>query len=169
MGHPHFSIIPNNMDSFERKIDKCLGTVLNFIGLPSPSAIVKKFLIIADKNNTDIKVPKQIKKEFFQLDETFLHTEVPGGSNLIRKIGKNDSFIYSNEVRYTHNGERIQRKKQITAREYIELLETKDTTKKQVRKIRQCFIFERQYFMVESFSNVDGSPSILRIESTGQD
>jgi hypothetical protein len=40
--------------------------------MPSPSAFVKKFLIIADKNNTEIKVPKQIKKEFFQLDETFI-------------------------------------------------------------------------------------------------
>ena len=62
---------------------------------------------------------------------------------MVRKIGKNDSFIYSVEIKYVQNGERIQRKKQITAREYIELLETKDPSKKQIRKIRQCFIFER--------------------------
>jgi len=58
VGHPHFSIISNNIGNFQEKIDKCLGTVLNFIGLPSPSAFVKKFLLIADKNNHDIKVPK---------------------------------------------------------------------------------------------------------------
>jgi len=55
---------------------------------------------------------------------------------MVRKIGKNDSFIYSNEIRYTQNGERIQKKKQITAREYIELLDMKDPAKRQVRKIR---------------------------------
>jgi hypothetical protein len=43
----------------------------------------------------------------------------------------------------------------------------RDSEKKQLRKIRQCFIFESQYFMVESFSNVDGYPSLLRIEATG--
>ena len=37
---------------------------------------------------------------------------------------------------------------------------------KQLKKLRQCFIYEQQYFMVESFCNVDGSPSLLRIETT---
>ena len=135
VGHPHFSII-QNIGNFQEKIDHCLSTVLNFIGLPSPSAFVKKFLLIADKNSHDIKVPKNIKKEFFQLDETFLLTEMSDATNMVRKIGKNDSFIYSNEIRYYQNSEKIQKKKQITAREYIELLESKDTGKHQVRKIR---------------------------------
>lgn len=46
------------------------------------------------------------------------------------------------------------------------MLENRDTSKKQVRKIRQCFIHERNYFLVESYANVDGQPSILRIETT---
>jgi CYTH domain-containing protein len=37
---------------------------------------------------------------------------------------------------------------------------------KQLKKLRQCFIYEQQYFMVESFCNVDGAPSLLRIETT---
>ena len=47
---------------------------MNFIGLPSPSAIVKKFLIVVDKNYHDLKVPKnlEIKKEFFHITECFL-------------------------------------------------------------------------------------------------
>ena len=113
-------------------------------------------------------MPKSIKKEFFQLDETYLQAMSDEGTSVVRKIGKNDSFIYSHEIRYLQNGEKIQKKKQITAREYIQLLENQDPNKKKVRKIRQCFIFERQYFMVETFTNVDGSPSILRIETTGE-
>jgi len=69
-------------------------------------------------------------------------------------------------LRFIQNNEKIQKKKQITAREYIELLETRDSSKKQVRKIRQCFIHERNYYMVESYANIDGCPSILRIETT---
>lgn len=73
VGHPHFSIIQNN-GTFSEKIDQCLSTLLNFIGLPSPSAIVKKFLIVVDKNYHDLKVPKnlEIKKEFFHITECFL-------------------------------------------------------------------------------------------------
>lgn len=145
-----------------------MSTVLNFIGLPSPSAYVKKFLLVTDMSNHDINVPKNIKREFFQLDETFLLTRGHSAleMNLLRKIGKNDAFIYSNEIRFVQNNERIQKKKQISGREYIELLETRDPSKKQIRKIRQCFIHERSYFLVESYANVDGQPSILRIETT---
>ena len=126
VGHPHFSIIQNNGTTFQDKIDKCLNAVLTFIGLPSPSSKVKKFLLIADEHSKDLHFPSNIKKEYFQLDETFLHTEMTNGTNVARKIGKNDSFIYSNEVIYYLNGEKIQKKKQITAREYIELLDNKD-------------------------------------------
>ena len=35
-----------------------------------------------------------------------------------------------------------------------------------MKKVRQCFIYEQQYFMVDTFLNVDGTPSILRIETT---
>jgi len=133
---------------------------------------VKKFLLIVDKNYHDFKVPKQIKKEFFQVDETYLAVQKSelsdDGTNIVRKIGKNDSFIYSHEINFVLNQEKIVRKRQITAREYIELLNSKDPDRKQLRKIRQCFIFERQYFMVESFSNIDGCPSLLRIETTGE-
>lgn len=48
------------------------------------------------------------------------------------------------------------------------MLELKDPSKNQLRKIRQCFIYERQYFMVEIFSEIVGRPSILRIETTGE-
>lgn len=86
-----------------------MSTVLNFIGLPSPSAYVKKFLLVTDVSNHDINVPKNIKREFFQLDETFLMTNKnsPFDTNLLRKVGKNDAFIYSNEVRFVQNNERI--------------------------------------------------------------
>lgn len=81
-------------------------------------------------------------------------------------MGKNDAFTYSHEMRYEISGEKIQKKRQITAREYIELSESTDTTKKRIIKQRQCFIYERQYFMVETFMNLENNPSILRVEST---
>lgn len=65
------------------------------------------------------------------------------------------------------NNERIAKKRQVTAREYIELLDTKDNGKKIIKKLRQCFIYEQQYFIVDTFINLKGFPfSIMRIETT---
>ncbi|TNV80345.1 hypothetical protein FGO68_gene2527 [Halteria grandinella] len=168
VGHPHFSIIQNNFQTFQMKIDNCLETVLKVIGLPSPSTFIKKFLLIADKANYDVNVPRNVKKEYFNIEETFL--QLLGEDqidNVIRKIGKNDSFIYYHETKVVQNNERIVRKRQITAREYIELLDQKDPEKKVIKKLRQCFIHEQQYFMVDTFLNLKAFPfSIMRIETT---
>lgn len=85
----------------------------------------------------------------------------------MRKIGKNDSYIYNHEIRTYVNKERILKKRQISAREYIEILENnKAPGFKELKKFRQCFIYEQQYFMVETFLNCDHQPSLLRIETS---
>jgi hypothetical protein len=37
-----------------------------------------------------------------------------------------------------------------------------------VKKLKQCFISENYYYIVESFSNIEPFPSILRVDSTTQ-
>lgn len=51
-------------------------------------------------------MPAGIKKESFDLEETFMTTKV-GQANILRKIGKNDAFTYSHEMRYEVNGEKV--------------------------------------------------------------
>ena len=60
--------------------------------------------------------------EYFQIEEIFLVAKEEG-ENFLRKTGKNDSFTYSHEMRSYQAGERIEKRRQISAREYIELLE----------------------------------------------
>ena len=80
--------------------------------------------MIADKNNYDIVMPTKVKKEYFNIEETFLtFTADEQIDNVVRKIGKNDSFIYYHETKLMQNQERIVKKRQITAREFIELLD----------------------------------------------
>ena len=71
----------------------------------------------------DINTPKQIKKEVFEIDETFLQATKDTTENFIRKVGKNDSYIYTHEVRQYVRDERILKKRPLAAREYIEMLE----------------------------------------------
>ena len=51
-------------------------------------------------------------------------------------MGKNDSFIYSMHYQYKNGNQNIKKKKQITAREYIEFMDLKAPMSKQVRKMR---------------------------------
>ena len=95
-----------------------------------------------DKPNPEFNVPPGVKVETFQLEETFITTTL-GQANILRKIGKNDAFTYSQEMRYEIKGEKIQKKRQIGARDYIEMSENTDPSRNSIKKLRQCFIYER--------------------------
>lgn len=44
-------------------------------------------------------------------------------------------------------------------------MDQRKNNSKDVKKFRQCFIADGQYYIVETFLNVDQQPSILRIET----
>ena len=64
VGHPHFSIISNKEGNFQRKVDKCVETVMKYIGLPTPTSFYKKFLLSAH-GNFEVVAPQSVKLEFF--------------------------------------------------------------------------------------------------------
>jgi hypothetical protein len=125
VGHPHFSIIDNKGGDFQKKVDRCVETVCRYIGLATPTSFYKKFLLKA-KGSIEIMAPKKenIKFEYFQIEEVFLVASGEVVENFLRKTGKNDSNTYSHEMRTYTAGQRIEKKRQISAREYIELQET---------------------------------------------
>ena len=78
--------------------------------MPQPTNLTRKFLLASNNKNFDIPVPQGTKLEIFSLEETFIKT-VQIESNQLRKIGKNDSYTYSHEMRYEINGEKILKKR----------------------------------------------------------
>ena len=142
VGHPQFNIVKNTKKGFKMKIDYVLKKVLSFIGMPYPSSLTRKYLIIEDKPTPEFKLPQGVKVETFQLEEVFITTAI-GQANILRKIGKNDAFTYSQEMRFEIKGEKIQKKRQIGARDYIEMSENTDPNRNTIKKLRQCFIYER--------------------------
>jgi len=85
----------------------------------------------------------------------------------LRRSGKEDTYIYTHEIRFIKNNERIVKKRQITPREFISLQESQGCSPiVPLQKIRISFIYLRQYFMIEQFLNVENKPSLLRIETT---
>ena len=84
----------------------------------------------------DIEVPGKVKKEVFEIVETYLNPTKGNSEVFVRKIGKNDSYVYNHEVRLYQNNERILKKRQISAREYIEYLNQKASHMRELKKFR---------------------------------
>lgn len=110
IGHPQYKIIKNTRKGFNKKVEYCIKQVLSIIGMPQPTSLTRKYLLVSNKQNLEIPVPENIKMESFSLEETFIMTTV-GQANILRKIGKNDAFTYSHEMRYEISGEKIQKKR----------------------------------------------------------
>ena len=167
-GHPHFKIIDNSIeDGFKGKIQSLIKSVEKYLGLPEMAHVQRKFLLIHDEDGRFIfDEPNSLKRETFDVEEVYLVK--PNKDCLeckVRSRGKEDSFTYIQETRSIIKGEEIIMKRQITAREYIQLLDQKDLSMKQIDKKRHCFIFKNQNFVVDVFSNIEGRPAIMRIET----
>lgn len=171
-GHPHFKIIGNqNNTGFKAKIASLIKTVEKYVGLPEMSHVQRKFLLAHDGDGRFIiDEPTDLKRETFEVEEIFLVTRDESMlENKIRSRGKEDSYTYISETRSIVKGEEIIMKRQITAREFIQLADQKDVNKNPVEKIRHCFIFKNQNFVVDVFQNIKGKPVILRIETDEKD
>ena len=59
---------------------------------------------MGDLSIFEIDLPAGVKKEQSQLEETFLiFTSGDQYENVVRKVGKNDSLIYTNETKFIVN------------------------------------------------------------------
>jgi len=166
-GHPHFKIIDNtHNDGFRGKIQAQIKVVMKYVGLPALAHVNKKFLLIQDgEGRFIIDEPSDLKRETFEVEEVFLVCRKEEVENKIRSRGKEDSSTYIHETRSIVKGQEIIKKRQISAREFIQLLEQKDVKMKPIEKIRHCFIYKNQNFVVDVFKNIEGCPVVLRIET----
>lgn len=88
--------------------------------MPTPTSFYKKFLLDASFDEA-VSLPSDLKRESFQILEVFLQVTGDQVDNFIRRSGRNDTYIYLHEMRFFRSNERIVRKRQISAREFIDL------------------------------------------------
>lgn len=157
-GHSQLYIIDNNIESFDAKIEKTKRTVLNLLGAGSSTIFNRKFLLYPFKKE-DIIVPF----EFFEVVEYFLKPVEGQQSKIIQK-GNFQAFSYTLETKYFKSDQVITRRKQITSREFI-FPRKFDDNKIMLEKSRISFMYKNQHFIIDTFVNVHGSPSLLRIET----
>eukprot|EP01017_Pseudomicrothorax_dubius_P004048 TRINITY_DN1072_c0_g1_i1.p2 TRINITY_DN1072_c0_g1~~TRINITY_DN1072_c0_g1_i1.p2 ORF type:complete len:494 (+),score=140.30 TRINITY_DN1072_c0_g1_i1:36-1484(+) len=170
VGHPHLMIIDNTTEKgFDKKLSRVLESIGKALGLPTASKFFRKFLIQIDAG--EFKLPSDIRFERFQVEEMFLKKERTGATSSIRKRGQNGNYTYSQTTRLPPNekGERVEIKRQLSAREYLTLYNQRDESLMILHKERITFLVASQPYILDIFLNGSDRLAILRVETDKSD
>jgi predicted ATPase/CYTH domain-containing protein len=157
--------VPNRPGaSFDSKINEAIGAVADILGIPVPIEDERKFLVAACDPAT-FPVPVQrvrIRQDYLRASE---------GERRVRQWGEGTGAAYfyaeKRELPGATGGEqRIQTERQISEREYLDLLQQVDPTSRPIIKIRHCFIFKDLYFELDVYESHPGVGPILEVELT---
>lgn len=165
MGHPHLRVISNEGD-FEWKLNQIEKAVCAVIGEPEPQEIERSFLIkIKDGDNIKELIDRSADEGcvVLDIDQTYLLNE-DGLEARVRRRGQSGHSIYTyaTKTKSTTKLKRMQKEHQVNGKEYLRLLESRDLTRKTIRKQRYCFLYCGKYFELDVF--VDTGLMILEVE-----
>ncbi len=164
-GHPHFRVIDNSYD-FESKIRRLISEILGFLGEPEPLEIERKYLI----EYPDIKLLESIDNcEKVEIIQTYLHSPEENEEIRLRQRGNNGHYVYFKTIKKElSDTKRIEIEKRLNKDEYLRLLMTADTSKRQIRKNRYCLTYENQYFEIDVYPFWKDK-AIMEIELSDED
>ena len=147
-GHPHFRVIDNSYD-FETKIRKLITEILGFLGEPEPLEIERKYLIEYPNLNMLENMDNCEKVEIIQ---TYLHSTEQNQQIRLRQRGIDGHYVYFQTIKKEITPvKRIEIENRLTKDEYLKLLMSADTSKRQIRKNRYCLTYKNQYFEIDVF------------------
>jgi len=162
VGHPHLRVVDNSSD-FDGKIARLMSEIYSFLGLPIPIEIEKKYLI--KMPNLDMLKEKYnaVKSEIIQV---YLNSENENEEVRIRQRGDNGSYTYYLTKKIKRDDmSRYEVEEKISKDRYLNLLMNADITRNILKKTRYCFMYENQYFELDSYP-FSSDKAILEIELT---
>ena len=153
-GHPHLRIIDNSRD-FENKIKAVIKEISVVMGIPALDEPQHYFLV-----EVDGELPETTDSEIIQ---TYLKSDDKSIVRL-RKRGWDGSYVYTQRTKTkVSDTECIETERKITPYQYVTMLQQADTTKQTIRKLRKTFVWEKQYFELDTFLDRNDELSILEI------
>jgi len=161
VGHPYFDVIDNSTD-FEAKIVRMIASVCHRLGLDTEDRLSvdskkRKFLVSGLP-----QCMEDIQFQDFIVVHDYLVTPTGKMQARIRKRGQNVRWDSEKQIwnldtgkwTYTHTIRRVEaveRKMQISAKEYELLVAERDTSRYTVYKKRRCFIWNNHYFQMDIY------------------
>ena len=140
--HPHLRIIDNNSD-FEKKLDRVLEEISQVLELPLPIKDECKFIV-----EIDGKLPETIDSEIIQ---TYLVADPDCEVRLRRKTINGHTLNIHTTVRNISPTEKIVTERQVSDQLFESLLQQADPYRTPISKHRQSFIWQGQYFELDTY------------------
>lgn len=161
VGHPHLGII-DNTTNFEGKLKRLLRGICRSLGIPVPLEIERKFLIEPIALNT-----VGLTYQAIEIEQMYLLNSDPDEEVRIRKRGQDNSFVYyQTKKRALRPAVRVETEKHISAAQYEWSTQYRLPNTCILRKTRNCFVYDNQYFELDVFNNPHVGLSLLEIELT---
>eukprot|EP01135_Chromosphaera_perkinsii_P001436 Nk52_evm4s169 gene=Nk52_evmTU4s169 len=151
VGHPYLSIV-DNRTGFKEKCNRIVRLVCKRLGLETKDSLGKnrvkrKFLITSVPNEFPVQV------EQFDVRHDYLPIGTDGSQTRIRRRGQCGIYTYTHTVRKPEiDGQHVEVRKAISAREYATLLRQRDPKTNSVYKTRICFLWEQNYYQMDVYS-----------------
>jgi CYTH domain-containing protein/predicted ATPase len=165
VGHPHLRVIDNSTD-FRAKMERTLAAVARVLGIPEPVEIERKFLLAAPPSPATLAA---LGARPIEIRQTYLRANVPGQSERVRQRGADGQAVFYHTVKVRRSATtRVETERMISEDEYRTLLTRADPARREIRKIRHCFVANGAYFELDEFR----SPAdlwILEIELASDD
>ena len=96
-----------------------------------------------------------------QVSETFINYKTSEGrviDSSVEKKGNNKAFTYTHKISIEKNGQVLNKKRAISASEYIELEQLKLPQVSTLHSTRLCTIDDGLYMIIDYYEQVDGKP-----------
>ena len=142
-GHPHLRVI-NNHDDFEAKMRRVIKEISSVLCLPQPIEEERKYIIEITGQLPDDCIESDIAQTYLQADED---TEIR-----LRKRGWDYKYVYVHTTKKkTSANEELVTERQINNSLYEMMLGLADPACQTIEKRRQSFIWQGQYFEIDTY------------------
>ena len=160
----HHPRVVDNATGFDEKINRLLAEVCSILGDPLPLEIEQKFLIEPLDFST---LPVHVTES--QIVQDYLISPKPDEEHRVRARTDDwgTSYFYTVK-RHKEHGVRFETEKVIDKKEYLSLLNFKDSAFTTIKKQRSCFFYETQFVEVDTFEAPAGfaGQCVMEIEQT---
>lgn len=141
-GHPHLRVI-NNGEDFERKMQRVIKEISSVLNLPLTIEEERKYIV-----EITGELPEVMESE---ISQTYLTAE-PGNEVRLRRRGWGTKFVNTHTTRKRiSDTEEIITERQVSNSLYESLLQQKDPYRHTITKTRRIFIWQGQFFELDSY------------------
>ncbi|XP_035226338.1 TRPL translocation defect protein 14-like isoform X2 [Stegodyphus dumicola] len=153
IGHPYIDVIDNSTD-FDTKLRRLIASVCRRIGIDTGDRLATnshKLKFLVGNLAQDSEFPPF---QDFEVVHDYLVTSHPRIQSRLRKRGQNGNWSYMHTQRRCDvNTQVIEVKRQITHRDYVNMLAQRDDKHYTVYKLRRCFMLNNMYMQMDIYKS----------------